>query len=273
QPFYSLQEIRDFFTRSLDQQSLLLWLHRCWFAGANVHTLLDSSEARQLGSLSRDAAVDRRIWRRAGTHSLWRRLAWSVREAYATRGLPVHRARWNSKVEGVEYLIELTMADILFGHARNSCYLDDPDAAYCTWHIWEALTRSASPPFAEALASVTWHRELKVLKVQNFIWDCTAKPSAPPQDGLSFVETQPGEHAASAGDPCTICHEELGRKSCELECGHEFHRECIRRWLQERSSTCPVCHDYAVLPADVPERPARNNSKRYRAKPWKRSVF
>ncbi|NXE22406.1 TTC3 ligase, partial [Ardeotis kori] len=59
-------------------------------------------------------------------------------------------------------------------------------------------------------------------------------------------------------DPCTICHDELSRDSCELECGHHFHRECIRTWLKQHSSTCPICRVHALLPEDFPELPARN---------------
>uniref|UniRef100_A0A8C3MDF8 Uncharacterized protein n=1 Tax=Geospiza parvula TaxID=87175 RepID=A0A8C3MDF8_GEOPR len=101
----------------------------------------------------------------------------------------------------------------------------------------------------------------RVLKLKAFIWDYTLKPS-------SSVETQPREQADCSDDPCTICHEELGRTSCELECGHEFHRECIRTWLLLHSSTCPICREHAVLPADVP---ARNNSQPHKARPCKRS--
>ncbi|XP_009986041.1 PREDICTED: E3 ubiquitin-protein ligase TTC3, partial [Tauraco erythrolophus] len=63
---------------------------------------------------------------------------------------------------------------------------------------------------------------------------------------------------ASSDDPCTICHDELNRDSCELECGHHFHRECIRTWLKQHSSTCPICRVHALLPEDFPELPARN---------------
>ncbi|NWI79231.1 DZIP3 ligase, partial [Dryoscopus gambensis] len=265
-----LQDIRQRFTRHADQ-SLLLWLYDCWFSGANVGVFLNGYEARQLGSLSRDAAVDRGIGRRAGTLSLWRRLVASVREAYTADEVLVYRDRWNSELEGVHYLTELTMAEILYRNTRNTHFLDDPDKAYCTRHIWEAFKKSAPPFYAKALSAITWHRDLKVLKLKAYIWDYKLKPSSLPQD--SYVETQPKEYAASGVDPCTICHEELSRNTCELKCGHEFHRECIRTWLQEHSSTCPICRDYAVLPRDVPERPAWNNSKCYKAKAWKRSVF
>ncbi|XP_039243251.1 E3 ubiquitin-protein ligase TTC3 [Pipra filicauda] len=66
------------------------------------------------------------------------------------------------------------------------------------------------------------------------------------------------DNAASSEDPCTICHDELSKDSCELECGHHFHRECIRTWLKEHSSTCPICRVHALLPEDFPELPAWN---------------
>ncbi|NXY52877.1 DZIP3 ligase, partial [Callaeas wilsoni] len=267
-----LQAIRQRFTRVPDQ-SLLLWLYDCWFVGAAVDVFLDSYEAKQLGSLSRDVAIDRRIGRRRGTLSLWTRLVSSVREARTADEVIVYRDRWNNKLEGVHYLTELTMVDILYRNTRNIQYLHNPDEAYCTRYIWNAFRKSAPPFYAKALSSITWNRDLKVLKLQAFVWDYNLKRSSVPQDSFSCVEVQPREYAASSDDLCTICHEELSRNLCELECGHEFHRGCIRTWLQEHSSTCPICRNYAVLPTDVPERPARNNSKRYKAKSWKRSVF
>ncbi|NWT94844.1 DZIP3 ligase, partial [Urocynchramus pylzowi] len=259
-----LRLVRERFTR-LPEQSLLLWLYECWFAGAHVDVLLDSAEAKQLGSLSQDVAIDRGLGRRTGTHSLWMRLVGSAREAYTADELLVRRDRWNSRLEGVQYLTELSVADILFGNTRNSRCLEDLDGACCTWDMWQALRESAPPLYARALASVAWSRNLKVLKLKAFIWDYRLEPSSPPQDSSSSGQPQP-----RGDDPCTICHEELGRSSCELECGHEFHRECIRTWLQEHSSTCPICRDYAVLPAAVP---ARNSSRGYTARPWKRSGF
>ncbi|NWI19522.1 TTC3 ligase, partial [Crypturellus soui] len=62
----------------------------------------------------------------------------------------------------------------------------------------------------------------------------------------------------SDNDPCIICHEERSRDSCELECGHRFHRECIGTWLKEHSSTCPICRVHVLLPEDYPELSPRN---------------
>ncbi|XP_064008579.1 E3 ubiquitin-protein ligase TTC3 isoform X3 [Pogoniulus pusillus] len=68
------------------------------------------------------------------------------------------------------------------------------------------------------------------------------------------------DYNGSSEDPCTICHDELGEDLCELECGHHFHGECIRKWLKQQSSTCPICRIHVLLPEDFPEFSAR---KRY----------
>ncbi|NXS60154.1 DZIP3 ligase, partial [Brachypteracias leptosomus] len=66
------------------------------------------------------------------------------------------------------------------------------------------------------------------------------------------------DDTASSDDLCTICHDELSRDLCELECGHHFHRECIRTWLKQHSSTCPICRVHALLPEDFPELPTQH---------------
>ncbi|RMC22285.1 hypothetical protein DUI87_00597 [Hirundo rustica rustica] len=69
----SLGELRDLwreFTRQTNE-SILTWLLRIWDAAAN-DTILDGSEARQLGSLSRDVVIDQGIGRTQQTLSLWR---------------------------------------------------------------------------------------------------------------------------------------------------------------------------------------------------------
>ena len=39
---------------------------------------------------------------------------------------------------------------------------------------------------------------------------------------------------------CVICLEPLNTKNKRLQCGHEFHDECVETWLQD-NTTCPVC--------------------------------
>ncbi|RMC15407.1 hypothetical protein DUI87_07598 [Hirundo rustica rustica] len=97
----SLGELRDLwreFTRQTNE-SILTWLLRIWDAAAN-DTILDGSEARQLGSLSRDAVIDRGIGRTQQTLSLWRRLLTSVRDRYlckkTSRCTKENGAQWNN---------------------------------------------------------------------------------------------------------------------------------------------------------------------------------
>ena len=44
---------------------------------------------------------------------------------------------------------------------------------------------------------------------------------------------------------CAVCMQEFGPEEQEplkvLRCEHAFHTDCIRPWLCEEASTCPVC--------------------------------
>ncbi|RMC04350.1 hypothetical protein DUI87_19169 [Hirundo rustica rustica] len=98
----SLGELRDLrreFTRQTNE-SILTWLLRIWDAAAN-DTILDGSEARQLGSLSRDVVIDQGIGRTQQTLSLWRRLLTSVRDRYLCKeDLQVHQGKWSTMEQG-----------------------------------------------------------------------------------------------------------------------------------------------------------------------------
>lgn len=41
-------------------------------------------------------------------------------------------------------------------------------------------------------------------------------------------------------DDCTICQEPISGNFTNLECGHNFHGECVRNL---RNPTCPVCRE------------------------------
>ncbi|XP_057779849.1 probable E3 ubiquitin-protein ligase RHG1A isoform X2 [Salvia miltiorrhiza] len=43
-------------------------------------------------------------------------------------------------------------------------------------------------------------------------------------------------------EPCSICREEYndGEDLGTLECGHDFHRDCVKQWLMQKNS-CPIC--------------------------------
>lgn len=44
---------------------------------------------------------------------------------------------------------------------------------------------------------------------------------------------------------CPVCLDSLPAEKCTLECGHDFHSECIIRWFRREGSAgaCPVCRD------------------------------
>ncbi|XP_052201868.1 E3 ubiquitin-protein ligase MBR2-like [Diospyros lotus] len=48
-------------------------------------------------------------------------------------------------------------------------------------------------------------------------------------------------------EPCCICQEEYndGDDVGTLECGHEFHRDCIKQWLMHKN-LCPICKTAAM---------------------------
>ncbi|XP_053312188.1 E3 ubiquitin-protein ligase TTC3 [Spea bombifrons] len=53
-------------------------------------------------------------------------------------------------------------------------------------------------------------------------------------------------------EPCIICHDDLTQYPVHmLDCGHYFHKHCIKKWLNTQS-TCPTCRDHALLPEDFP---------------------
>lgn len=49
-----------------------------------------------------------------------------------------------------------------------------------------------------------------------------------------------------AGKTCPVCLDPLDSRYRRIgTCGHSFHDECLRDWLLEKSTTCPVCRQDA----------------------------
>lgn len=48
-------------------------------------------------------------------------------------------------------------------------------------------------------------------------------------------------------EPCCICQEEYsdGEDVGTLDCGHDFHRECVKQWLTQKN-LCPICKTTAL---------------------------
>lgn len=51
---------------------------------------------------------------------------------------------------------------------------------------------------------------------------------------------------------CAVCLSEFeeDEEIRKLKCKHIFHKDCLDRWLQHCSATCPLCRN-KVLPDDV----------------------
>ncbi|XP_076913773.1 putative E3 ubiquitin-protein ligase HIP1 [Bidens hawaiensis] len=73
--------------------------------------------------------------------------------------------------------------------------------------------------------------------------------------GLSEEDISTHLHVYTAGkgnmikdceaDTCSVCLCDRGKKIGRLECGHQYHAVCIKRWLLSKNS-CPMCRSAAV---------------------------
>ncbi|XP_068931136.1 E3 ubiquitin-protein ligase TTC3 isoform X8 [Petaurus breviceps papuanus] len=67
-----------------------------------------------------------------------------------------------------------------------------------------------------------------------------------------LILDEQNKKSASSDDPCIICYEDLNQEyACEMDCGHQFHKWCIKQWLKEQS-TCPTCREYVLLAEEFP---------------------
>ncbi|RMB93680.1 hypothetical protein DUI87_29910 [Hirundo rustica rustica] len=152
----SLGELRDLrreFTRQTNE-SILTWLLRIWDAAAN-DTILDGSEARQLGSLSRDVVIDQGIGRTQQTLSLWRQLLTSVRDRYLCKeDLQVHQGKWSTMEQGTRCLRELAVLEIIF--SEDERFPKSPDDVQCTSQMWLRFARLGPEMYSRYLAMLQW---------------------------------------------------------------------------------------------------------------------
>lgn len=138
-------------------ETVLAWLLRCWDNGVSSVSL-DSSEARQLGNIARDTAIDRGISRCLdGAATLWERLLLAVKEKYPFRAeLQPGMKVWNTVEKGIQYLRETAIVEMLYDPAfvSNDPEQDhDPEKTPTTPEIWRKLTRTAPERYAASLVT------------------------------------------------------------------------------------------------------------------------
>ncbi|PKI33527.1 hypothetical protein CRG98_046083 [Punica granatum] len=57
-----------------------------------------------------------------------------------------------------------------------------------------------------------------------------------------------GEKSLKDSEPCCICQEQYvdGDDIGELDCGHDFHVNCIKQWLTHKN-LCPICKTTGLI--------------------------
>nr|XP_030113616.3 macrophage immunometabolism regulator isoform X1 [Taeniopygia guttata]XP_030113624.3 macrophage immunometabolism regulator isoform X1 [Taeniopygia guttata]XP_041567090.1 macrophage immunometabolism regulator isoform X1 [Taeniopygia guttata]XP_041567091.1 macrophage immunometabolism regulator isoform X1 [Taeniopygia guttata] len=148
-----LHDLRREFTHQTNE-SILTWLLCIWDAAAN-DTILDGSEARQLGSLSWDVIIDQGIGRTQETLSLWRQLLTSVRDRYLCKeDFQVHQGKWSTMKQGSRCLRELAVLEIIFSEEER--FPKSPDCVQCTSQMWLRFARLGPEMYSRYLATLRW---------------------------------------------------------------------------------------------------------------------
>ncbi|KAK4831758.1 hypothetical protein QYF61_018956 [Mycteria americana] len=106
-PLSELRDMQKDFSHCPGEQ-VVTWLLQRWDNGTSSLEL-ESREAKQLGSLSREGGVDKAIGKGAQVLSLWRRLLSAMKERYPFKEDVYHPGKWTAMEKGIQYLRELAM--------------------------------------------------------------------------------------------------------------------------------------------------------------------
>lgn len=60
-------------------------------------------------------------------------------------------------------------------------------------------------------------------------------------------ETLPERKKQKANVTCSICLEKVKDDACQTPCNHDFHKKCIKKWLNTSQYTCPNCRSALSL--------------------------
>lgn len=101
--------------------------------------------------------------------------------------------------------------------------------------VFKKLIFSMSSSIFLGLKSWRWR-----IKVPASLFELIKAPD--PEEGPPELDHD-DDQAFDEGEKCCVCLSRLkeGEDTRHLPCLHEFHRECIDRWLISRRRSCPLC--------------------------------
>ncbi|GAB0209900.1 hypothetical protein GRJ2_003455700 [Grus japonensis] len=124
--------------------------------GANSQEL-ESKEAQQLVSLARDWQINKEIGREATILSLWRWLLSSVKVQYPLKDdLVIYRGKRTITEEGIQYLRELTVVEVIYSDLDSNQVSKDLDDIQCTRATWRRFVWNAPVLYSNTLAMMDW---------------------------------------------------------------------------------------------------------------------
>ncbi|RMC18039.1 hypothetical protein DUI87_04917 [Hirundo rustica rustica] len=145
-----LRSLRKDYTRRPDE-SIISWLVRLWDAAGEA-TMLDSTEAKHLGSLSHDPVINPKMMREASPCRLWERVLGSVSQRYlCADDLYMQQTQWKTIEQGIQRLREMAVVEIVFSDDINT---RNPDLVPCTPVMWQKLVRLGPQEYSSALAII-----------------------------------------------------------------------------------------------------------------------
>ncbi|KAF8084064.1 hypothetical protein N665_0735s0005 [Sinapis alba] len=94
----------------------------------------------------------------------------------------------------------------------------------------------------------------ELLSLEERIGDvCTGLNDETISNRLKQRKYNSGTKSTQEVEPCCVCQEEYkeGEVMGVLECGHDFHSQCIKEWLK-RKNLCPICKTTGLNTAEKP---------------------
>lgn len=149
---------------------------------------------------------------------------------------PAVLTSWGNKVASPILLI----IGIYFLTQSRSCQETNPKLFNYSWLLWgfPAACWIMGQIISCCLMSlVFWLRHSGILEVEPGPWSA-ARPGL--VQALETVGFSP-EHFSEP--ECPICQESFSTEDVikKTPCGHVFHEECLKKWLENYARSCPLC--------------------------------